>query len=199
MRHAPKLLAAFSLPFLLLLNPLILQGCFLRCPEPLPYDDSEASRTTAERLDQLITVMHDDGVLELQLSKSRLLPNGSMRADSSTLHLIQPALAIPSCQTHEPGPSSYTVSTSLVATWIPAEGEPITLLDDVPLNTNHSIDPSQARKGRGRLQLSASGVQLYFEGDERYQLDHGTVSVELDGRSWTIAFTGDTITTLQYD
>lgn len=202
MRHAPQLIALLALPALLLVNPLLLQGCFLRCPEPLPYDDGVEVQTTSEKLDQIITLMHDDGVLELQISRTSLTPALTRRPEPDqdhALHLVQTAHAIPSCQHSEPPPSAYTLNTRLVATWIPAEGEALTLIEDERLQPSRAVDAAQARSGRGELTLSGTGVRLDFEGRERYQLTQGSIHATVNERPWHIEFTADAITTLQRD
>lgn len=196
-----NLVAASVMALLFLVNPLALQGCFLRCPELQPYDYSRDIEPATNNLTRTYTAESKEGVLELQLSDVRLFPAikrqygnltepvGDSHHALSNIHLISPAYATPSCQTHEPPPAKYEVIATLEATWIPAEGDAVVLLEEFLLYGE--LDASDAKSGKGYLDLKArtssttSSLKL-VPGQDGFSLESSKLATTHDGKQWDI-------------
>lgn len=154
------------------LNPIFfLSGCFLRCPDPLPYvhNYSVLEAELAQALSTPTTPINDEGMLEITLSDPRLRPmyQASMTPRKPTVDhgssLVQSAYATPSCETHERPPqlSFYYVTAVLSIVWIPSEGESVTLVDG--LNVSGNINGELEALG---ADLTVRGTQFGAEGDK---------------------------------
>lgn len=159
----------------LVFNPLLLQGCFFRCPEPRPFIHNlqPLQSQLIEMLKPRITPSNKEGLLEITVTDPRLSPNYKWSSLSWRLEapsLVQPAYAMASCPSHEAPPQlrDYTVSAKLSVVWIPVNGDAITLVEGLAIS------------GQAQGSLNALDNTLTMR---------SAASNDADARSWHLKFT----------